>query len=109
MSSEAENLPGITREEIFSKEVLAISGENLELLRNALAEGIEDGSVKSNLDPLLTSIFLIRSTRAMIELPPGFEKLLKKADVDKDATVKFTLQALWRSIQKAGRTEKELT
>jgi len=76
-----------------------MSGENLEILRKAVAEGIEDGSIRPNLDPLLTSIFLIQSTKAMIELSPGFELLLKQAGSEKDEVLKFTLQALRHSLQ----------
>ncbi len=99
MDCEAENLPTVLEGEINSKELVEISGENLELLRMAVAEGIKDGSIRPDLDPLLTSIFLIQSTRVMIEPPPAFEMLLKQAGSDKDSTVKFTLQALRQAIQ----------
>ena len=99
MSIESERFPGAIKGEINSKELVSMSGENLEILRKAVAEGIEDGSIRPNLDPLLTSIFLIQSTKAMIELTPGFELLLKQAGSEKDEVLKFTLQALRHSLQ----------
>jgi len=60
--------------------------------------GIKDGSIRPDLDPLQTSVFLIQSTRAMMLLPRGFETVLKKANTEKDATFKFTLQALGRLL-----------
>ena len=99
MSIESEHLSGTIKGEINSKELVSINGENLEILRKAVAEGIEDGSVKPNLNPLLTSVFLIQSTKAMIELPSGFESLLKHSGSEKDEVLKFTLQALRHSLQ----------
>jgi hypothetical protein len=63
--------------------------------------GIKDGSIKPDLDPMQTSIFLIQSTKAMILLPPSFEMFLRQAGADKDATIKSTLQALRRSLENA--------
>ena len=96
---ESEHLPGAIKGEINSKELTSISNENLRILEKAVAEGIEDGSMRPNLNPLLTSVFLIQSTKAMIELPPGFELLLKHSGSEKDEVLKFTLQALRHSLQ----------
>ncbi|MGA2386376.1 MAG: TetR/AcrR family transcriptional regulator [Candidatus Bathyarchaeia archaeon] len=96
---EAENLPVARSDDINAAELIRVSCENLETVLNAVVTGIKDGSIKPDLNPQQTSIFLIQSTRAMILLPPGFEIFLRRADADRDATVKFTLRALRGSIE----------
>jgi len=82
-----------------SQELFDASYENLEIVLNAIIEGKKDGSVKPDLDPRVTAIFLIQSTKSMIELTPGFEMYLKQAGADKDSAVRFTLQALRQALQ----------
>jgi len=98
MFSEAENLDLCSGYKI-SQELFAVSNENLEIVLNAVIEGERDGSIRPDLDPKLTAIFLIQSTKSMIQLTPGFEMFLKQSGTDKDAIVGFTLQALRQSLQ----------
>ena len=90
-----------------SQELFDASYENLEIVLNAVIEGEKDGSIKPDLDSRLTAIFLIQSTKSMIELTPGFEMYLKQAGADKDATVRFTLQALRQALQNTQDREAE--
>lgn len=99
MCLEAENLLVLNTDNLCAKELIETSYENLQIVLNAVVEGTKDGSIKPNLDPMLTSIFLIQSTRAMIQLPPGFEMFLTQAGANKDTTVKFTLDALRLALQ----------
>jgi len=99
MFAEAENLPVARSNDVNAAELTKVSYENLEILLNTVVLGIKDGSIKPDLDPMQTAIFLIQSTKAMILLPPYFETFLKQAGTDKNATVKFTLQALRRSLE----------
>ena len=99
MLVEAENLLVATSDDVNAAELMKASHESLKILLDAVVLGIKDGSIKPDLDPIQTSIFLIQSTRAMILLPPGFETVLKKANAEKDATFKFTLQALRRFLE----------
>jgi len=99
MLLETENLPVATTDDVNAAELMKASRESLKILLDAVVLGIKDGSIKPDLDPLQTSIFLIQSTRAMILLPPGFETILKRANAEKDATFKFTLQALGHLLE----------
>ena len=99
MLMEAENLLVATSDEVNAAELMKVGHENFKILSDAVILGIKDGSIKPDLDPIQTSIFLIQSTRAMILLPPAFEKFLKEANAEKDATFKFTLQALRRFLE----------
>jgi AcrR family transcriptional regulator len=97
MFSEAANLDLCDYK--TSQELFTVSRDNLEIVLNAVIEGERDDSIKPDLDPKLTAIFLIQSTKSMIELTPGFEMFLKQTGTDKDATIRFTLQALRVSLQ----------
>ena len=99
MFTEAENL-ALCSDYKTSQALFNVSQENLEIVLNAVIDGEKDGSIKPDLDPKLTAIFLIQSTKSMIQLTPGFEMFLKQAGADKDATLRFTLQALRLSLQK---------
>jgi AcrR family transcriptional regulator len=101
MFAEAENLPVARSDDVNAAELTKVSCENLEIVLNSVVLGIKDGSIKPDLDPMQTSIFLIQSTKAMILLPPSFEMFLRQAGADKDATIKSTLQALRRSLENA--------
>ena len=99
MLTEAENLLVATTDDVNAAELMKVGHENFKILADAVALGIKDGSIKSDLDPVQTAIFLIQSTRAMILLPPGFDKFLKETNAEKDATYKFTLQILRRLLE----------
>jgi AcrR family transcriptional regulator len=96
---EAENMLASCSDNSSMQELVKLANGNFEEVLNAVVEGIKDGSIKPSLDPLLTAVFLIQSTRSMIRLPPGFEMFLARAGADKDATLKFTLEALRLSLQ----------
>ena len=96
--SDAENL-SLCSDSKISQELFIVSNENLECVLNSVIEGEKDGSIKPDLDPKLTAIFLIQSTKSMIQLTPGFEMFLSQAGADKDTRVEFTLRALRQSLQ----------
>ncbi len=99
MLIEVENFPCPSSEDVNGAELMKVSCGNLETVLNAVIRGINDGSINPELDPKLTSIFLIQSTRAMILLPLGFEMFLRQEGADKEAPVKFTLKSLCRSLE----------
>lgn len=99
MLEEAENLPVAHSDDVDATELIKGRCESLEILLNTVELGIKDGSIKPGLNPKQTAIFLIQSTSAMILLPHGFELFLAQAGADKDATVKFALQALRYALE----------
>ncbi len=107
MLVEAENLLVASSDDVNAAELMKVGHENLKILLDAVVLGIKDGSIRPDLDPIQTSIFLIQSTRAMILLPLGFETFLKKSNAEKDATYKFTLQALGRLLENTQTKKQE--
>ncbi len=63
----------------------------------AIHVGQEDGSIAPELDPLMTAIFLMETTRAMI-LTTGFYSTPHQNDLRRDDVMCFTLARLKRSI-----------
>ena len=104
---EAESKLALSPDTLNIKELADFASGNFREVLDAVVEGIKDGSVKPTLDPMLTAVFLIQSTRSMIRLPPGFEMFLKQAGADKDATLKFTLEALRQSLQNTSDKKSE--
>ena len=95
----AENLPFASSDDENALRLMEISDENLRIVMNAIAEGMNDGSVKPGMDPLQAAIFLIQSTTAMILLPNCFDMVLKSSGANKQAVLKFTLESLRRAIE----------
>ena len=86
-----------------SKSSLTVSSKP-EIVLNAVIEGEKDGSIKPDLDPKLTAIFLIQSTKSMIQLSQDLDGYLKQAGADKDTVLEFTLQALRQALQNSQNT-----
>ncbi len=70
----------------------------LDLLAGSIAAGIEDGSIRRDVDPVKTAIFLIEASQAMITLPMGFDKALGNLGIEHDDLVRYSLGLMRRSI-----------
>jgi len=99
MLVEAEKLLVASSDDENAAELIKAGHESLKILSDAIVLGIKDSSIKPDLNPIQTSIFLIQATRGMILLPIGFEMILKRSNAEKDATFKFTLRALGRLLE----------
>jgi TetR/AcrR family transcriptional regulator len=93
-SERLENLGAETAAEIDS-----LNEENLRMLIEALAAGVKDGSVRRDVDPAQTAIFLIESTQAMILLPMGMDKVADSLGIDRDELFSCSLEMLKRAIK----------
>ena len=107
MLGEAENLLAQCRDYPSTQELGRLANGNFEAVYDAVVEGVKDGSIRPDVDPKLASIFLILSTRAMIQQPAGFETFLKESGASKDAALKFTLEALRRSLENTKSQQAE--
>jgi AcrR family transcriptional regulator len=105
---DAENTLAQCRDNPSIQELGKLANGNFEAVLDTVIEGKKDGSIRRDVNPKLASIFLILSTRAMIQQPAGFEMFLKQAGADKDAALKFTLEALRRSLENTKNQKEEL-
>lgn len=79
-------------------EIDRLNGEALDLLAGSIAAGIEDGSIRRDVDPVKTAIFLIEASQAMITLPMGIDKALGGLGIEHDDLVRYSLGLMRRSI-----------
>jgi TetR/AcrR family transcriptional regulator len=93
-SERLENLGAETAAEIDR-----LNEENLRMLIEALAAGVKDGSIRGEVDPTQTAIFLIESTQAMIQLPLGMDKVADSLGIDRDELFSGSLDMLKRAIR----------
>jgi len=85
------------RDDENALELTKVSQNNLNIMLESIRMGQEDGSIKSDLDPLMTAIFLMETTKAMI-LTTGFHVTPHRNGLDRDDVMRFTLERLKRSI-----------
>ncbi len=95
--SYAESDRFTARDDDYALELTKVSQNNLNIMLESIRMGQDDGSIKPDLDPLTTAIFLMETTRAMI-LTTGFHVMPRKDDLDRDKVMRFTLERLKRSI-----------
>ena len=62
-------------------EYTILSGNALKMMCKSVEEGIEDGSLRPDLNPLVVSIFLATTSRQLLKLNPGFRNALKNQGI----------------------------
>jgi len=82
-----------------AREIDRISRDNLNILYDSIKAGIDDGTIRPDIDPLKTSIFLIESSYSMLQLPMGLNKALEGFGMSQDELVFYSLDLLKRSIE----------
>jgi len=95
--SYAESERFVCRDDENALELTKVSQKNLNIMLESIRIGQEDGSIMPGLDPLMTAIFLMECTKAMI-LIPGFHVTLCRNGQDREEVMRFTLERLKRSI-----------
>jgi AcrR family transcriptional regulator len=92
----------VCRNDENALKLTGVNQDNLNIMLESIRIGQEDGSILPDLDPLMTAIFLMESTNAMIPIP-GFHLTLHRNGKDTDEVMRFTLERLKRSIEKNPR------
>ncbi|MGA8071765.1 MAG: TetR/AcrR family transcriptional regulator [Halobacteriota archaeon] len=96
--SYAESERFVCRNDENALKLTKVNQDNLNIMLESIRIGQEDGSILPGLDPLMTAIFLMESTNAMIPIP-GFHETLYQNGKDTDEVMRFTLERLKRSIE----------
>ncbi len=82
------------------EKISAIVQENIhQIMCRCLSEGIADGSLRRNIDPLQTALFLILSMQSAICLTPAQQAAFERARVPHDEFIRNSLDLLARSIE----------
>lgn len=70
-----------------AEEILELTHDNIELISEAFKEGIEDGTVRSDLDPLEMAVYLCISRLSVLNLDPRWKMALAAGGISYDQFV----------------------
>ncbi len=71
-----------------AKEILELTGKNIELIRKAFEEGMEDGTVRNDLDPLEMAVYLCTTRLSIMNLDPCWRMALQAGGISYDKFLK---------------------
>jgi TetR/AcrR family transcriptional regulator len=83
-----------------AKEVLDLMARALLLHRDVLREGMEDGTVRNDLDPLEMAVYLSITSMSVICLDPAWKKGLQAGGISYDQFVKDFLLFIGHAVDK---------
>lgn len=79
-------------------EINARSGELIAIMCDAIRAGIADGTIRKDVDPLETAIFLASASECVVNVNRGFLELLKARGVSQQQYVRHSMKLLTNSI-----------
>ncbi|MFX0014728.1 MAG: TetR/AcrR family transcriptional regulator [Promethearchaeota archaeon] len=83
---------------------VGLTVELLELVKNAVISGVKDGTIRKELDPLQTTMFLGVVIEAAAQVPPEYQLLLQQFGLTKEEYIQHSINVLLRGI--AGKQAK---
>jgi len=83
---------------------LGLTVELLNLLKDAVSIGVEDGTLRKDLDPLQTTMFLGVAMEAAVQVTPEYQILLQQFGFTKEGYFQHSINVLLQGI--AGKKEK---
>ncbi|MFX0095889.1 MAG: TetR/AcrR family transcriptional regulator [Candidatus Hodarchaeota archaeon] len=77
---------------------ISLITELFDLLQNAVTLGIEDGTLRKDLDPLQTTIFLGVAIEAIVRVAPEYQMLLHQSDLTTEEYIQHSIKVLLQGI-----------
>ena len=92
--------PGLFRnkENPLAQTIRELLGKELCLVRDVLKEGIEDGSVRNDLDPLEMAVYISVTSTSIVCLSPDWRNVLEQGGITYDQFVADYLRFMSKSI-----------
>jgi AcrR family transcriptional regulator len=84
-----------------TRELAKLARENGRITLRFIEEGIADGSLRPDLDPVMTTFFGIIALQNIIGLQTGFEAMFHSAGISHERFVKYSRDLIARSIANA--------
>lgn len=81
------------------KEVKRMRMEGFSLFGKALQEGIEDRSIRSDIDPVKTNLVLALSIQNVLNLPPAMELHMKNNNLTHKELIDYTMDLMLHSLE----------
>lgn len=86
------------KDNVLARTVRELLGKELALLRGVLEEGIEDGSVRNDLDPLEMAVFINVTSTSIVCLSPDWRRVLEEGGIAYDRFVADYLRFIGNAI-----------
>ena len=81
------------------EEIRRIRMEGFSLFGKALQEGIEDKSIRSDIDPVKANLVLALSIQNALNLPPTIELHMKNSNMTHKELIDYTMDMMIRSLK----------
>lgn len=93
-------------ENTLAQVVRELLGKELYLIRDVLKEGIEDGSIRNDLDPLEMAVYISLSSTSIVCLSPDWRNVLEQGGITYDMFVADYLRFMGNAIDKPGNVKE---
>lgn len=93
-------------ENTLAQVVRELLGKELYLIRDVLKEGIEDGSIRNDLDPLEMAVYISLSSMSIVCLSPDWRNVLEQGGITYDMFVADYLRFMGNAIDKPGNVKE---
>lgn len=81
------------------EEIKKIRMEGFLLFKKALQEGIEDKSIRYDIDPVKSNLVLVSSIQNVFNLPPTIEMHMKNNDLTHEELIEYTIDMMIHSLK----------
>jgi AcrR family transcriptional regulator len=71
----------------YLKEIMELRSERFTIMCNSIQIGIDDGTIRSDVDPVEAAVLLSSIAKRMSDIPPDHEKILESRGIDHDKFV----------------------
>lgn len=89
-----------------AREILELTNRNISLIQKAFEEGVKDGTVRSDMDPLEMAIYLCITSLSVMNLDPRWKKALESAGISHDQFVNDFRRFIGPSFENSQKTGK---
>jgi len=102
--------PGLfqNKENPLAQTIRELLGKELCLVRDVLKEGVEDGSVRNDLDPLEMAVYISVTSTSIVCLSPDWRNVLEQGGITYDQFVADYLRFMSKSIDARPCPEKSV-
>ena len=82
-----------------AKEILELTNRNISLMRDAFEQGMKDGTVRDDINPLEMALYLCITSLSIMNLDPRWKKALKAAEINQDRFIEDFRRFIGPSIE----------
>jgi len=82
-----------------AKEILELTNRNISLMRDAFEQGMKDGTVRDDINPLEMALYLCITSLSIMNLDPRWKKALKAVGINHDRFIEDFRRFIGPSIE----------